>query len=160
MLNISNRQIRLPDRSAALNLTPVIDIVFLLIIFFCVVCQFIEAENFPVAVPDKCEFAETAETDSSQMTTVTLMKTETGGYSFAVGAERIEETDYSVLVERLARAIDSRLANFPVSARVVTLRVDKDICFDQAQFALAAIANSTATDIRLAALKNEGISAH
>ena len=41
--------------SGSFNLTPVIDIVFLLILFFLVVCQFIEAENFPVNVPEKNE---------------------------------------------------------------------------------------------------------
>ena len=33
------------------NMTPIIDIVFLLIIFLIVVCQGIDAENFDVAVP-------------------------------------------------------------------------------------------------------------
>ncbi len=51
-------QFRSPDRSGTFNMTPIIDIVFLLIIFFLVVCQFIEAENFPVAVPDGCEFTQ------------------------------------------------------------------------------------------------------
>jgi len=44
-------QFRNPDRSGTFNMTPIIDIVFLLIIFFLVVCQFIEAENFRLPSP-------------------------------------------------------------------------------------------------------------
>ena len=40
------------------SITPMIDVVFLLIIFFLVVCKFIEAENFPVEIPDNCQFAQ------------------------------------------------------------------------------------------------------
>lgn len=136
------------------NMTPVIDIVFLLIIFFLVVCQFIEAENFPVAVPDGCDFAQSETDNQSQLTTVTVMKGAEKSY-FAVGAEKILFSADSDIVEALAELIDARLKDLPSEARVVTLRVDKDICFSEAQYALAGIASSSATNIRLAALKNE-----
>jgi len=58
--------------SNCFNMTPIIDIVFLLIIFFLVVCQFIEAENFPVVVPDNCDNAVPAGPTRPQMTTVTV----------------------------------------------------------------------------------------
>ena len=57
------------EESGSFNMTPIIDIVFLLIIFFLVVCQFIEAENFPVAVPDGCEFAQSEFEPGEQVTT-------------------------------------------------------------------------------------------
>ena len=62
-----------PNKSPSFNMTPIIDIVFLLIIFFLVVCQFIEAENFPVTVPDDCEFAQSDSEPGGQVTTVTVM---------------------------------------------------------------------------------------
>jgi hypothetical protein len=37
------------------------------------------------------------------------------------------------------------------------LRIDKDVCFAEAQYALAGIAASSATDIQLAALKNKRV---
>ena len=74
---------------------------------------------------------------------------------FAVGAEKILFSADSDIVEALAELIDARLKDLPSEARVVTLRVDKDICFSEAQYALAGIASSSATNIRLAALKNE-----
>jgi biopolymer transport protein ExbD len=135
-------------------MTPLIDIVFLLIIFFLVVCQFIEAENFAVAVPDGCLFATTASEPRAQGTTITVMKTSAGKSAFAVGAEKIPASEGSDLTEQIARLVDYSLRNFPSDRRIVTLRVDRDVCFAQAQYALAAIAQSSATDIQLAVLRN------
>jgi biopolymer transport protein ExbD len=135
-------------------MTPLIDIVFLLIIFFFVVCQFIEAENFPVAVPDGCAFATTASEPGAQMTTITVMKTSAGGSEFAVGSEKIPASRGSDLTEQIARLVDSDLKNLPSDRRIVTLRVDRDVCFAEAQYALAAISQSSATDIQLAVLRN------
>jgi biopolymer transport protein ExbD len=135
-------------------MTPLIDIVFLLIIFFLVVCKFIEAENFAVAVPDGCLFATTASEPGGQGTTVTVMKTSAGKSVFAVGSEKIPASEGSDLTEQIARLVDYSLRNLPSDRKIVTLRVDKDVCFAQAQYALAAIAQSNATDIQLAVLKN------
>ncbi len=136
-------------------MTPIIDIVFLLIIFFLVVCQFIEAENFPVAVPDNCEFAQSEPERRAQVTTVTVMKTTKDGVDFAVGSEKISASGYTDVVEKIAELIDVRLKDMPADSKVVTLRIDKDVCFAEAQYALAAVAASSATDIQLAALKNK-----
>lgn len=139
------------------NMTPIIDIVFLLIIFFLVVCQFIEAENFPVTVPAGCEFAKSDSEPGAQVTTVTVMRTSAERIAFAVGSEKITASSYADIVEGLARLIDIRLRNLPPERRVVTLRVDKDICFGEAQYALAAVAQSSATDIQLATLKDKRV---
>jgi len=137
------------------NMTPIIDIVFLLIIFFLVVCQFIEAENFPVTVPDDCQFAQSDPEPGAQVTTVTVMKTTEDEAGFAVGSEKISASDYADIVEKLVQLIDISLSDLSGERRVVTLRIDKDICFAEAQYALAAVAASSATDIQLAALKNK-----
>ena len=139
------------------NMTPIIDIVFLLIIFFMVVSQFIEAENFPVDVPDNCNFAQNDSEQETQITTVTVMKTGEDENAFAVGAEIINASESSDIVEQLANLIDGQLRELPDEQRIVTLRVDKDICFQQAQYALAAIAESSATNIKLATLKEKRI---
>ena len=155
-------QYRNRPRPNSLNMTPVIDIVFLLIIFFLVGSQFIETEDFPVTVPDGCEFARD---DKSNMQTATLTVVHTaeppGGerkITFAVGPKEItlqNNSDPGVIVEKLAELIDVRLGDLPQDSRIVTLRIDKDIPFAQAQYALAAVAQSTATDIRLAALSDK-----
>ena len=143
------------DRS--FNMTPLIDIVFLLIIFFLVVSQFIDAENFPVTVPDACLNAEKNENEQASSATLTVMKEDTDQCSFAVGAEKIVTLDNTLLVGQLTQLINDRLKNVPVDKRVVSLRIDKDIPFSQAQYALAAVAASTATDVQLIAIKDRMI---
>jgi len=143
------------DKSGTFNMTPIIDIVFLLIIFFLVVCQFIEAENFPLAVPDGCEFAQSEPPHRAQVTTVTVMKTTEGKSEFAVGSEKIPALEYANIADELARLIDVRLKGLSADNRVVTLRIDKDVCFAEAQYALAGIAASSATNVQLATLKDK-----
>ncbi len=138
------------------NMTPIIDIVFLLIIFFLVVCQFIEAENFPVSVPDECRFAESDLERRGQMTTVTVIRTTEERTDFAVGAEKIAGANYADIVEKLTELIDVRLKDLPAESKVVILRIDKDVPFAQAQYALAGVAASCARDIQLAVLKDKG----
>jgi len=154
--------LKIPDRSnsgvQSFNMTPIIDIVFLLIIFFLVVCQFIEAENFPVTVPDDCRFAQSDTDPGTQVTTVTVMKTTEDDVAFAVGSEKVSAAAYPDLIglaDKLSQLIDARLRDLPPEHRIVTLRIDKDICFAEAQYALAAVAASSATDIQLAALKDK-----
>jgi len=145
-------------RSVSFNMTPIIDIVFLLIIFFLVVCQFIEAENFPVSVPDGCEFASPATELGAPATTITVMKNAEGEVDFAVGAEKITASDGPDLAEQIARLVDVSLEDLPPDRRVVTLRIDREVCFAEAQYALAAIAQSSATDVQLAALRDRRVS--
>jgi biopolymer transport protein ExbD len=137
------------------NMTPIIDIVFLLIIFFLVVCQFIEAENFPVAVPDECGFAENEPEREGRVATVTVIRTTEEKIDFAVGAEKITAASYSDIAEKLSELVDKRLKNLPSDDRVVILRIDKDVPFAQAQYALAGVAASCARDIQLAVLKDK-----
>ena len=119
------------------------------------VCQFIEAENFPVVVPDGCGFAQSDAERRAQVITVTVMKTAEEKVDFAVGSEKITTSSNANIVEKLAKLIDIRLTDYPPDRRVVTLRIDKNICFSEAQYALAGIAASSATDIKLAALKDK-----
>ena len=138
-------------------MTPIIDIVFLLIIFFMVVSQFIEAENFPIDVPDNCNFAQSDVEQQTRITTVTVMKTDKDENTFAVGPEVVNACQTGDIVEQLTKLIDFQLKELPADKRIVTLRIDKDVCFEQAQYALAAIAESTATDIKLATLKEKRV---
>jgi len=148
-------QFRSRPKQNSFNMTPVIDIVFLLIIFFVLACRFIEAENFPVTVPDGCQFAQENE-NTAQTATLTVTNKTEDETTFAVGAEQITLQDAGSLpdvVARLAELIDARLQTLPPEGRIVTLRIDKDIPFSQAQYALAAAAQSAAINIRLAAIR-------
>lgn len=148
-------QFRSRPKQSSFNMTAVIDIVFLLMIFFLVASRFIETENFPVKVPDGCEFAQD---DEDRLQTAILTVTNKAGekITFAVGSEEITLQDAGSLpnvVARLAELIDARLQTLPPEGRIATLRIDKDIPFSQAQYALAAAAQSAATNIRLAAIR-------
>ena len=136
------------------NLTPVIDIVFLLIIFFLLVCQFIVAENFEVAVPDDISTAQPGRADGEPRLTVTVMFNEADEPSYAVGAEKIE-TDTADISNAIAEQIDSQLQRLPAERRVVCLRMDKGIIFRNAQHALDGISQSSATEIKLAVSKHK-----
>ena len=103
-------------------------------------------------VPDDCSFAESDTGPVSGITTVTVMKTDEGDIDFAVGPENFPSSE---IAEKLTSLIDARLADLPSDRRVVTLRIDKDIRFADAQYALAAVATSWATDIKLATLKDK-----
>jgi len=135
-------------------MTPLIDIVFLLIVFFLVVCQFIDAENFPVSVPDDCDYAQ-GQVPGQPVTTVTVAKTASQASIFAVDAERVDLLNRQDMVAKMSELIDERLSKLPQDKRVVTLRIDREVCFADAQYALAAVAASTATDVKLAALKDK-----
>ncbi|MHC4214741.1 MAG: ExbD/TolR family protein [Planctomycetota bacterium] len=137
---------------SSFNMTPLIDIVFLLIIFFMVVCRFIEAENLPVSVPDDCRFAQRDSDQQGQITTVSITESD-GEMIFAVDSEMVDTG--GDLAANLARLIDLRLKDVPSQGRTVTLRIDKDVCYAQAQYALAGIAASSARDIELAAIKDK-----
>lgn len=148
-------QFRTGPKRNSLNMTAVIDIVFLLIIFFLVVSQFIETENLPVTVPDGCEFAQDDE-NAMQTATLTVTNKADDEITFAIGPEEIISQNIASLpdvVDRLAELIDARLRDLPPDNRIVTLRIDKNLPFSQAQYALAAVAQSTAKNIRLAALR-------
>ena len=145
-------------REGSLNLTPIIDIVFLLIIFFMLLCQFIVAENFPVNVPDNCDFAKSRSSADSDVTTITVMKSpDRDGVDYAVGSKKIETSGHSDLAGQITGLINTRLKDLPPAERIVTLRVDRDICFADAQYALAGIAASSAGNIQLAAMKDERV---
>jgi biopolymer transport protein ExbD len=138
----------------SLNVIPFIDILFQLIIFFSLVCQFIDTDNFKVSIPDRCKYAADKQDIRTQLTTVTVMKNK-DNVDFAVGPEKITSQSRSATADKIAQLLDSRLKNLSPADRVVVLRIDKDVPYSDAQYALAGIAKSAACDIQLAVLKDK-----
>ena len=143
------------DDGGRFNITPVIDIVFLLIIFFMIVCQFIVAENFSVSVPDDIASGQQSENQDEKTTTVTVMVGNDGGVTYAVGAEVFAFSGGEQISESIAAAIDRQLVNLPEDRRVVGLRVDKKVVFKDSQHAIAGISESSATDIKLSVIRQK-----
>ena len=143
------------DDGGGFNITPVIDIIFLLIIFFMIVCQFIVAENFLVSVPDDISSGQRSEDQDAKTTMVTVMAGDDGGVSYAVGSEVVAFSGGEEISKSIAAAIDRQLVNIPEDRRVVGLRVDKAIVFKDSQYAIAGISESSATDIKLSVIRQK-----
>ena len=140
-----------------LNVIPFVDVLFQLIIFFALACQLIETSNSQVRVPDSCNYANSDDERQAQLTTVTVMKDNNGKSDFLVGSQKVSASNYEEMTAKVAELLDNRLKDLPANGRIVTLRIDKDIPYAEAQYALAAVAKSTATDIRLAAEKESSV---
>lgn len=136
-------------------MTPIIDIVFLLMVFFMLVCQFIVAENFDVSVPDNIVSAQQDQDSDMPNTTVTVMFDGSGDVVYAVGPEKIISAENSLedISVSIAEKIDHRMQDLPSAHRIVNLRIDKDIPYYLSQYALEGISQSIATDIKLAVRK-------
>lgn len=143
------------DGSGGFNITSVIDIVFLLIIFFMIVCQFIVAENFLVSVPDDITSGQRSADKDEKTTTVTVMRSDDGGVSYAVGAEVVAFSGSQEISESISAAIDRQLANLAKGKRIVRLRVDKGVVFKDSQYAISGISESSATDIKLSVIRQK-----
>ena len=134
------------------NMTPIIDVVFLLIIFFMLVCQFIVAESYDVTVPDEISSAHDEKGGDEKQTTVTVMLEDDGRVAYAIGSERFDSGTKG-LSEILAQRIDAQLGRLTSNDRTVSLRIDKDIDYRHSQYALAGISKSGATKIKMAVMK-------
>ena len=71
------------------DMTPIIDVVFLLIIFFMLVAQFIVAEQYKVKVPGEIATAHTQDTEEDRPLTITVMPDQEQGAVCVVGSEKL-----------------------------------------------------------------------
>lgn len=139
---------------ASFNMTPIIDVVFLLIIFFMLVCQFIVAENFEVNIPYDTHNAQQQPQEKEMITTVSVMKSGNDEITYAVGSEIITASGKQELIGKIAAAVDAQLDPIKQKRKIVCLRIDRDIAYSNTQNVLAAIAESVATDIQLAVINS------
>ena len=147
-----------PLASVSLDITPIIDITFLLILFFTLVCRFVDVENPSAEVPDGCEAARSDLETSLGVVTLTVTRTAQGDAGFVIGSEQISamgDGPPPELIQKLTQQIDKAVSAVQADRKVVVLRIDKDVRFSTAQYALAAVARSCATDVRLAVLSGQ-----
>jgi biopolymer transport protein ExbD len=123
------------------DLTPVIDVVFLLIIFFMLVCQFIAAEQFAVVVPDQIQTAQ-SQTQQTAPLTVTVLIDEQQQAVCAVGSQRLANVEGQDLAKLISSDVDEAVASSP--DKTVRLRCDKRASFGQVKYILSGLSNSTA----------------
>lgn len=142
------------ESSWSFNMTPIVDIVFLLIIFFMLVCQFIVAENFEVDIPQGTLNAQTVTTQNQKITTVSVLFEGKDAISYAVGSEIISENNKELLEHKITQSINSQLSQIEDDKKVVCLRMDRDITFNKCKHVLIAISNSIATDVQFSVLND------
>jgi biopolymer transport protein ExbD len=131
------------------DLTPIIDVVFLLIIFFMLVCQFSASEQVEAQLPDKITSSVASE-NAKEIASVNITLND-GAIRYAVGADVLAAAESKLLEKMICSAIDSRLAN-DTGPRIVSLRCDKRVPFEKVRPALKAIAQSRAEKIQWAVL--------
>jgi len=137
-----------------INLTPIIDIVFLLILFLIVVHQRIDAENFPLNVPDNCSFARQIQSDISSRPTVSAFNDHNDQtVVFAVGPETVKMTlsKPGSITNWLKNKMNENLHQ--KNSKTLCLRIDKAVIYKDAQHVIAAAAASNAETIQLSAVK-------
>ena len=133
-------------------MTPIIDVVFLLIIFFMLVCQFIAAEQFQVEVPDQISSAEKVEPQEDEPLTITVMAGEDDGVVCAIGSEKLGDVNGKNLALLIQSAIDQALLQESVPDETVRLRCDKSMTFGQVKYILSGISKSKAANLDWAVL--------
>ncbi|MDD5135139.1 MAG: biopolymer transporter ExbD [Phycisphaerae bacterium] len=136
-----------------INLTPIIDVVFLLIIFLVIVYQRIDAQNFQLDVPEDCINAANNNVDAVPPTVSVFINPDDGEKIFAVGAEKCPFTASSDIVSWLVNSINKEAAEKNI--KTLRLRIDKNIKYRDAQLVLAAAAGSDVEDMEIAAIKEK-----
>ena len=133
------------------DMTPIIDVVFLLIIFFMLVCQFIAAEQFQVQVPDNIESARQAEEGADGPVTITVMD-KAGVAVYAIGSKKLGTVAGEDLTLLVQAEVDRLLAANRTVEKTVRLRCDKTVTFGQVKHILSGISKSTAATVDWAVL--------
>ncbi|MCI0499533.1 MAG: biopolymer transporter ExbD [Planctomycetales bacterium] len=133
--------------AASFDMTPVIDVVFQLIIFFMLVSQFIAAEQFKVRVPDQIKTARQQEAVEKVPLTITVLPAPEGKVRCAVGDEKLAPLQGKDLTRLICSAVDESLTRHPASGNTVRLRCDKSIAFGQVKYILSGIAQSRAENL-------------
>jgi biopolymer transport protein ExbD len=149
---LNNRNKRLSFDAEAFDMTPIIDVVFLLIIFFMLVCQFIAAEKFQVQVPDNIESARSGELQEKGPPTITVMAGADGRAVYAVDSTKLGYLEGKDLAELIRLEIDRSPAVQASTEKTIRLRCDKTITFGEVKHILSGISKSTAETVDWAVL--------
>ncbi|MEN8128380.1 MAG: biopolymer transporter ExbD [Planctomycetota bacterium] len=137
------------------DMTPIIDVVFLLIIFFMLVAQFIAAEQFKVSVPDEIKTAQNQpETKEKQSLTITVLPDDEQGVVCAVGSEKMAPVGGKDMKLLITSVINDYLAEHKPADKTVRLRCDRSISFGHVKYILAGISQSRAENLDWAVLSD------
>lgn len=134
------------------DMTPIIDVVFLLIIFFMLVAQFIAAEQFKVSVPDEIKTAQVQPAEEKLPLTITVLNDPRQGVTCAIGSEKLAPVYGSDLKMLITSSINDYLSEQKNTDKTVRLRCDQTVPFGQVKYVLAGISQSRAENLDWAVL--------
>ena len=137
-----------------------IDVVFLLIIFFMLICQFIVRENYELEIPDNVPNAVVPEHPDQNAITVSVFPGGSGSEVMYAVRSRQFDPDAArythnplQLVQDMAQEIEAEFSK--KSGERVYLRADKSLTYGQVQRALWALSQAGASRVQLAAYRDE-----
>lgn len=148
------------------NMTSMIDVVFLLIIFFMLACQYIVQENYKLIIPDDCAAAIVPENLDRNAITVSVFPKAAGagGNPEVLYAVRAREYDpqQEVYRQEPQRLIEEMSRQIATEAKrkedaLIYLRADKDLSYGQVQKALLALSQAQIRKVQLAAYSGNQI---
>jgi biopolymer transport protein ExbD len=128
------------------DMTPIIDVVFLLIIFFMLVAQFIVAEQFKVSVPDEIVSSLQQETEKDSPLTITVML-RNQEVVCAVGSETLASVQGKDMKSLITSTINEYLKTHQAGDKTVRLRCDRAVPFGQVKHILSGISQSQAESV-------------
>lgn len=134
------------------DMTPIIDVVFLLIIFFMLVAQFIVAEQYKVEVPDAIQTAEAQLPQEQRPLTITVLPDAQAGVTCAMGSEKLAAVQGQDMKKLIASSINDYLNEHESAEKTVRLRCDRAVPFGQVKHILAGISQSQAENLDWAVL--------
>jgi biopolymer transport protein ExbD len=136
------------------DMTPIIDVVFLLIIFFMLVAQFIVAEQYNVAVPDAIKTAHAQDAEEKRPLTITVMPDAGQGVVCAVGTEKLASVGGKDMKLLITSVINDYLAEHKPIDKTIRLRCDRAVPFGQVKYILSGISQSRAENLDWAVISN------
>lgn len=136
------------------DMTPIIDVVFLLIIFFMLVAQFIVAEQYKVKVPGEIATAHTQDTEEDRPLTITVMPDQEQGVVCVVGSEQLASVQSKDMKSLITSVINDYLKDHKQADKTVRLRCDRSVPFGQVKYILSGISQSRAENLDWAVLSD------
>lgn len=125
----------------SIDMTPMVDIAFLLLIFFMCTTQFQPPEQDKIALPDSASNAKSPESD---IITISVTKAPSVKVIYRKGAnEVVQEIDPATLTADLGTALKSARAANP-AARVI-VKMDRDATFGLMSDMMAGLQEANAT---------------
>ena len=140
-----------------LNLTSMLDVIFLLIVFFILVTNFTTAQNVPMEPPAPEESQAFEPEERERVVVNVIPEGDTGRADrLRVGIRDIPAGQYGTLTELLEREREKLRERYPEAELQVDLRADRSLDYNEVQPVMDAITAAGIGRINLVALLETG----